>query len=61
MRKALLKLFPDMSVDCAIFRPSWVIYNCKTYKANNCFLIKGTDGLDPMFVRLVEVLVLHGT
>ena len=61
MRAALLNIISDISRDCAIFRPSWVFYNHKTYKPNNCFLIKCTDGLDPMFVRLVELLVLHGS
>lgn len=60
-RTALLKLFPDICCDCVVFRPSWVTYNNKTYKANNCYLIRDTDGIDPIFVRLVEVLVIHGS
>lgn len=61
MKAALLNVIPSISPDCSIFRPTWICTNHKTYKANNCFLIKGTDGLDPVFVRLVELLVLHAT
>ena len=61
IKASLLRIIPDINQDCYIFRPTWVRKDGKTYKPNNCFLIKGTDGLDPVFVCVLELLVLHGS
>ena len=42
----------------SVFRPSWACYEGILYNPNNCFLIKACDGLDPVFVKLVEILVI---
>ena len=43
-----------------VFRPTWVRYQGIKCLANNCFLIKGSDGIDPIFVQLREILVIGG-
>lgn len=47
-------------VDSMVFRPTWACYQGIKYVANNCFLIKGSDGLNPIFVQLCEILVIGG-
>lgn len=49
---------PTTDLASSVFRPSWVRYDGIMYKANNCFLIKASDGLDPVFVKLEEILVI---
>ena len=44
---------PTIDLALSVFRPSWVRYDGIMCKANNCFLIKACDGLDPVFVKLV--------
>ena len=61
IKAALLNIIPNVNPMCSIFRPMWICKDSKIYKFNNCFLIKGTDGLDPLFVRLLELLVLNGS
>ena len=41
-----------------MFRPTWVRREGVVYKA---FLISGSDGLDPLFVKLDELLVIGGS
>ena len=60
LREAIIQLFPDISQESYVFRPTWVRKGV-TYKANNCFLICDSDGLDPKFVKLDELLVLVGS
>ena len=50
----------NSTIDLAstVFRPSWVRSDGIMYKANNCFLIESSDGLDPIFVKLEEILVI---
>ena len=49
---------PTIDLALSVFRPSWVRYDGIMCKANNCFLIKACDGLDPVFVKLEEILVI---
>ena len=39
------------------FRPQWVKKDGILYKSNNAYLIIGTDGLDPVFGHLDDILV----
>jgi hypothetical protein len=61
MKASLSNITPDIGPECCIFHPTWICKDSITYKPNNCFLVKGTDGLDPVFVCLLELLVLHGS
>ena len=58
LRESILCSNPTVDTGSAVFRPSWVRHNGVLYKANNCFLMKGSDGLDPKFVKLEEILVI---
>ena len=51
-------LFPFVSFDATICRPSWVKYNGIVYKKNNSYLIIGVDGLYPKFGCVNDILVL---
>ena len=61
LREAIIQLFPEISLDSSVFHPTWVWKESITYKANNYFLICGSDGLDPKFVKLDELIVLGGS
>ena len=47
-------------MDSMVFHPAWVQYQGIKYLANNCFLIKGSDGIDQLFVQLCKILVIGG-
>lgn len=51
----LLEISPHSSV----FHPRWVCKDGITYK-DEVFLITGSDGLDPIFAQLDELLVIGG-
>ena len=48
------------SIDCKVFRPTWICDNGILYKCNNTYVIVGSDGLDPIFGQLDELLVVGG-
>ena len=52
LSESILRSNPTLDASSSVFRPSWVLYERVLYKANNCFLIKESDGLDPKFVKL---------
>ena len=52
---------PAVDTSSSVFRPSWVRYEGVVYKANNCYLIKESDGLDIRFVKLAEILVISNS
>ena len=60
IQDSLITVVPQMSPHSVVFRPSWVRKNGILYQANNTFLITGSDGLDPIFGFLIEMLVVGG-
>lgn len=56
--KFILCSDPTLDASSSVFCPSWVRYEGVLYKANNCFLIKESDRLDPKFVKVEEMLVI---
>ena len=56
----LAKIFSDLSSETTVFRTKWVSNNEILYQCNNAYLIIDTDGLDPVFGRLDEILVIGG-
>ncbi len=58
IQESLIKFIPQLSSDSTIFRPSWVCKDGTLYKPNNAFLITGSDGMDPKFSRINEILVI---
>ena len=60
VQDAIIEVFPEISFQTIVFRPTWIIKEGITYKCNNAFLITGSDGLDPVFSRLDEILVIGG-
>lgn len=54
----LLNLWPSSSIENTLFKPTWVNKDGTLFQDNNAFLIIGSDGLDPKFGCLTEILVL---
>ena len=40
---------PNFSLDCTIFRPTWLHKNGIMYQNNNAYLMTSTDRLDSLF------------
>ena len=58
MKEGILRVLPEISLTSTVFHPVWVVCDGIKYKADNCFLIRGSDGLDPNFVKLEELLIV---
>ena len=58
LKEAIIRVLPEVSLASTVFHPTWVKQDGIKYKADNCFLIYGCDGLDPKFVKLDELLVV---
>ena len=56
----LLSIFPQLSKECTLFRPTWVRINGILYQNNNAYLITSYDGLDPVFGYLNDLMVIGG-
>lgn len=54
------KIIPEISLDSPLFYPSWVSRNSKRYQNNNAYLIIGSDGLDPEFGQVDDLIVVGG-
>ena len=50
----------EICVDLTVFHPTWVRRNGILYKSNNSYLIIKSDGLDPIFGQLDDILVVGG-
>ena len=55
----LREVVPSLSLDATVFRPTWVKTDGITYKLN-AYLVVDSDGLDPIFGRLDDLLVVGG-
>ena len=53
-----LLLTIDISSDITVSRPNWIKYLATLYKPSNAYLIKGSDGLDPIFAKILSVMVI---
>lgn len=60
IQDSMISVIPQLSLDSNIFRPKWVQQNGIVYQDNNVYLITGSDGLDPIFSRLDDVIVVGG-
>ena len=58
LKEAIICVLPEVSLASTVFHPTWVKQDGIKYKADNCFLIYGCDGLDPKYVELDELLVV---
>ena len=56
----LANIFSDLSSETTVFRTKWVSKSGILYQCNNAYLIVDTDGLDPVFGSLDEILVIGG-
>lgn len=56
----LVQIIPQLSLDAPIFHPRWVRKNGILYQCNNTYLITGSDGLDPVFSHLDDLMVIGG-
>ena len=54
-------MLPQLSEESTICRPAWIKIDGIIYKANNASLVVDTDGLDPVFGRLDDILVISSS
>ena len=57
VQAGILGIFPDLSVEATIFHTKWL---CTIYKNNNAYVIIKSDGLDPVFGYVEDLIVLEG-
>lgn len=60
IQDSLLHIVPDLSLEAVVFHPKWVKKDGILYQCNNVYLITGSDGLDPIFSHLDDLLVIGG-
>ena len=60
VQAGVLGVFPQINEETTIFHPKWVSRHGTLYKNNNVYVIIKSDGLDPVFGRLEELMVLGG-
>ena len=53
-------IFHNIHQDATIFNPKWVKKNGIHYHSNNCDVITGIDGVDPLFSRIIDFFVISG-
>ena len=53
-------ILPDIADETPIFSTHWVKKNGIFYHTNNCFVLQGSDGLNPIFGKIIEILVVCG-
>ena len=61
IQRCLQSILPELSLEASIFRPTWVIKDGVRYQNNNAYVVIHFDGLDPVFGRLDELLVVGGS
>ena len=59
IKENLQKIYPELCDSSTVFRPRWVCKQSTTYKAD-AFVIVQSDGLDPIFGQINEILVIGG-
>lgn len=58
IQQEILKILPEIDTRTMVFQPTWIHKDGVLYKNNNAYLVIGSDGLDPLFGRLDEVIVV---
>lgn len=59
VKHALKRLFPQLNEETDVFRPKWIRKLSTTYKENS-FVIIQSDGLDPIFGHIDDIIVVAG-
>lgn len=60
IQMSILREVPNAPIETVIHRPNWVRFDGVLYKNNNAFVIIGSDGLDPRFGCIDDVIVIGG-
>ncbi len=60
VQRAITRVFPQISLDTSLSRPTWVCASGVLYKNNNAFVITDSDGLDPVFAHINGIIVISG-
>ena len=53
-------MFSNISGDANIFHVKWVKKDGIRYYSNNCYVITGLNGTDPIFSRIIDFFVVSG-
>lgn len=56
----ICSIFPQLSEEASVYHTKWVNNNGILYKNNNVYVIIKSDGLDPVFGQLDNILVIGG-
>ena len=60
IQESLFGLIPHLSPEATVFHPTWVRRNGVQYQSNNAYVITGSDGLDPVFSRVDDLMIIGG-
>ena len=60
LRECICQVLPSISDDSFVFNPSWVKKDGIKYHKNNCYVVTGSDGTDPVFSRIIDVFIVCG-
>lgn len=56
----ICSIFPQLSEEASVYHTKWVNNNGILYRNNNVYVIIKSDGLDPVFGQLDNILVIGG-
>lgn len=60
IKEGLIAIIPELNSESVLFRPVWVKKDGVVFRSNNAYIIIGSDGLDPVFGLIQDVLVVGG-
>lgn len=60
VQRSLKALIPCLSSETFVSRPYWIKKNGLTFKRSNCYVLIGSDGLNPIIGKVDDILVLVG-
>ena len=58
LQEQLKFIIPQLKPEATISRPRWIKMEGILYKADNAYVIIDTDGLDPIFGEIIDILVV---
>ena len=51
---------PTINSETKVFNPKWVKKESSSYNTNNCFIVTGSDGLNPTFGEVLDIFIVCG-
>ena len=60
LQDKIYDILPGISNETPVFNTHWVKKYGILYHNNNCFVLQGSDGLNPVFGKIIDIFVLGG-